>query len=140
MTYLLDTCVLSELVKTEPAPSVISWIAEQAESSFYLSALTIGELIRGIHHLPKTGKRTKLEGWMQNELLLRFKGRIIAIDEMIAMRWGVLVAEAGVSGRVLPTIDSLLAATAYECGLTLVTRNVKDFQDLPIKILNPWDS
>lgn len=138
MTYLFDTCILSELTKQAPAPSVIAWIKDQIEASCYVSALTIGELIRGIHRLPSNTKRAKLEAWLQNELLLRFRGRIIAIDEAVAMRWGTLVAEASMRGRVLPTIDSLLAATAQEYSLTLVTRNMKDFHDLDIKLLNPW--
>lgn len=108
--------------------------ASQAETSCHVSVLTIGELTRGIYRLPVTAKRAKLERWMQTEFLQRFKNRMIPIDEAVAMRWGVLVAEA-----VLPTIDSLLAATAQEHRLTLVTRNTKDFLDIGVKMLNPWD-
>jgi predicted nucleic acid-binding protein len=117
---------------------VVTWIADQVETSCYISALTIGELTRGIHRLPVSAKRKKLEDWMQTDLLLRFKGRIISIDEAVASRWGILVAETNARGRVLPTIDSLLAATAQEYSLTLVTRNMKDFHDLNLKMLNPW--
>lgn len=138
MKYLLDTCLLSELTKPAPAPSVVAWLKRQTESSCYISVLTLGELMRGIHRLPTTAKRTKLEEWMQTELLLRFKGRIITINEAISMRWGILVAKMGAQGRVLPSIDSLLAATAQEHGLTIVTRNTKDFQDIGIEIFNPW--
>lgn len=136
--YLLDTCVLSELTKLAPSPLVIDWIERYADSSCYISALTIGELTRGIRLLPSTAKREKLEAWLQNDLLLRFKDKIIAIDEAVAIHWGVLVAESGMKGHILPTIDSLLAATALTHALTIVTRNSKDFHHHGLKILNPW--
>jgi toxin FitB len=139
MSYLLDTCVLSELTRQSPSPSVIRWISKQPETSCYISALTIGEFMRGIHRLPDSTKRSKLKNWMQNDLLIRFKNRIIAIDEAIATRWGILIAETSARGRILPTIDSLLAATAQQHELTLVTRNTKDFYDIGVKLLNPWD-
>lgn len=140
MIYLLDTCVLSELTRPQPNPSVIAWIRMHAETSCYLSVLTIGELVGGIRRLPVAAKRVKLEGWLQSELLLRFKDRILVIDEAVATRWGSLIADTCARGRVLPTIDSLLAAIAQEHGLTIITRNIKDFVDVGVKVLNPWES
>jgi toxin FitB len=90
--------------------------------------------------LPVASKRAKLEHWLHNELLFRFKDRIIVIDEAVSIRWGALVAETTAYGRVLPTIDSLLAATALEHSLTLVTSNTKDFNNINVLLLNPWDT
>lgn len=138
MNYLLDTCVLSELTKPAPAVEVIAWIEGHSESSYYISSLTVGELMRGIKLLSLISKREKLEKWIQNLLLNRFKDRIIPINEAIAIRWGALTAKREQKGRTLPAIDSLLAATAQEHSLILVTRNIKDFKDLDVQLLNPW--
>lgn len=139
MTYLLDTCVLSEFTKISPNDCVVEWLQAQVESSCYLSVLTLGELILGIQRLPLFKKREKLEKWLKHNLLERFQGRIIPINEAVATRWGIIMAQASAKGTILPTIDSLLAATAQEYKLILVTRNIKDFQSVEIPLHNPWD-
>jgi predicted nucleic acid-binding protein len=138
MTFLLDTCLVSELTKPSPDPYVVSWIRRNSEISCYISVLTLGKITNGIRRLPESAKRTKLETWMNNELRPRFKDRIILVNELVAIRWGILIAEMRNKGKVLSTIDSLLAATAQEYKLTIVTRNVKDFQNIDVKVLNPW--
>lgn len=135
MSYLIDTNALSELKKRQPHPAVERWFAARPAASLYLSVLTLGELRKGIEIMPAGARRTGFLDWLENDIPQYFDGRILPVDRRIAERWGQLCATAG---RPLPAIDSLLAATALEHDLTLVTRNLTDF-DLPgIRILNPW--
>src|SRR3989304_1105390 len=99
MKYLLDTCVISELVKKEPHPAVSRWMDAGDESRMYLSVLTIGELIKGITKLPDGDKREKLQSWVSNDLALRFGQRLVEIDTEIARDWGTLLVEAERRGR-----------------------------------------
>lgn len=140
MKYLIDTCVISELIKINPDPSCITWIRSHHESSFYISVLTIGELRKGISKLKPSKKRIQLEHWFEEEFIPRFQLRIISIDEAVAMKWGELLARCESAGRSLPTIGSLIAATAAIHSFAIVTRNVKDFNDLDVEIVNPWNS
>ena len=94
MKYLLDTCVISELVKKEPHPAVLRWMDAGDESRMYLSVLTLGELIKGITKLPDGEKREKLQSWVSNDLALRFGHRLVEIDTEIARAWGTLLGEA----------------------------------------------
>lgn len=136
--YLLDTCLFSELIKKEPSQSVIDWILEKDDSLFFVSSLTFGEIKKGIEKMAESTLKKKLEAWYQEFLIPRFWHRIIAIDGQVANTWGQLIAKAEKKGRVLPTIDSLIAATGITHNLHLVTRNTKDFQGLNISIINPW--
>ncbi|HFD88157.1 MAG TPA: type II toxin-antitoxin system VapC family toxin [Gammaproteobacteria bacterium] len=136
MRYLVDTCVLSELRKRHPHPGVVAWIEPRPPISLYLSVLTLGEIRKGIGCLADGARKFRLLDWLETELPTFFAGRIVPIDTQVADCWGRLVAEAG---RSLPTIDSLLAATALVHDLVLVTRNVKDFGYAPLEIVNPWD-
>lgn len=135
MSYLIDTNVLSELRKREPDAKVAQWFAKRPASTLYLSVLTLGELRKGIDALPETPRKLALLDWLEAELPMFFAGRILAVDSKVADRWGRLVAQAG---RPLPAIDSLLAATALTHGLTLITRNLKDFQRPDLVVLDPW--
>lgn len=140
MSYLLDTCVISELVQKSPNPKVVDWLNTQDEESLFLSALTIGELEKGITALGAGGKRDRLNKWVREELLPRFEGRVLPIDEKVALRWGQVTAAAQARGFSLSTIDSLLAATALEHRLELVTRNVADMKHSGVHVLNPWET
>jgi hypothetical protein len=140
MKYLLDTCVVSELVKKEPHPSVISWLDTGDESRMYLSVLTIGELIKGITRLPDGAKREKLQSWVSNDLTLRFGQRLVEIDAEVAWAWGALLGEAEKRGEKLPVVDSLIAVSASVHGLIVVTRNVQDMVRCQAKVFNPWES
>lgn len=137
--YLLDTCLFSELIKKEPSKKVIKWIFGKDEKLFFVSALTFGEIKKGIEKVTDTSRKKKLEMWMQEYLFPRFKDRLLDVDLPVAMAWGNIVANSEKKGRVIPTIDSLLAATAITHNLHLVTRNVKDFTDLNLVIINPWE-
>jgi len=136
--YLLDTNCISELVRKEPDPRVMVWIESADETLLYLSVLTLGEIRKGIAGLPQGKRRTGLEAWLEVELRARFAGRILVVDAAVADRWGVLAAEARREGKSLSTIDGLLAATALEHNLTIVTRNAGDFENARVQFLNPW--
>ena len=140
MKYLLDTCVISELVKKEPDPAVIRWMDAGDESRMYLSVLTLGELIKGITKLPDGEKREKLQSWVSNDLSARFGQRLVEIDAEIARAWGTLLGEAESRGEKLPVVDSLIAVTASIHDLVVVTRNVQDMARCQAKVFNPWES
>jgi predicted nucleic acid-binding protein len=136
LSYLIDTNVLSEIRRKTPDVKVIEWVNSRPATSLYLSVLTLGELRKGIDSLADSKRRQKLVDWLETELPLFFAGRILKIDEGVADQWGRLLAAAG---RTMPAIDSLLGATAAHHGLTMVTRNSKDFKNLGLNVLNPWN-
>lgn len=136
--FLLDTNIISELVKPRPEANVAAWIEATDESLLYLSVLTLGEIQRGIASLPSSKRRAALEAWLSKDLRTRFEGRILIVDEEVADRWGLLTAMARNNGIVLPVIDGLLAATALEHNLTLVTRDVGQIPSMGVAVFNPW--
>ena|SRR5215469_15548924 len=136
--FLLDTNVISELVKLKPEPRVTDWIEATDESSLYLSVLTLGDIRKGIAMLPQAKRRTAIESWLDVSLSVRFAGRILPISEAVADRWGTLSGLAQLDGTRLPVIDGLLAAIALHHNLTLVTRNIKDISATTVPTFNPW--
>ena len=138
MKYLLDTCLISELVKKSPNGSVLGWLDKQDEDQLYLSALTIGELQKGISKLADARKKEELQIWLSSDLVSRFERRILNIDTEVAVRWVELIGEAERRGKRLPVIDSLIAATAAVHNLTVVTRNTGDLEKCAVRVLNPW--
>jgi predicted nucleic acid-binding protein len=136
--FLLDTNIPSELIRLRPDPRVSSWVYAQDEHSLYLSAVSIGEFRRGFVILPVGKRRTELERWFESDLLPRFHGRILPVTHSVADRWGVLDGQCQLKGIPLNTADGMIAATALDHDLTLVTRNVKDFTGLGVAIFNPW--
>ena len=137
--FLLDTNIISELVKPKPEANVTEWIENTSESLLYLSVLTLGEIRRGIAALPQSRRRATLEAWLDKDLRARFENRILVIDQEVADRWGLLTAAARNSGIVLPVIDGLLAATALEHNLTLVTRDSGQIPSMGVAVFNPWE-
>ena len=138
--FLLDTNVISELVKPRPEGNVTAWIEGTDESLLYLSVLTLGEIRRGIATLSQSRRRATLEAWLDKDLRARFEDRILAVDQEVADRWGLLTAAARNSGIVLPVIDGLLAATALEHNLTLVTRDTGQIPSMGVAVFNPWQN
>ena len=136
--FLLDTNCISEMIRSQPDKHVQDWMEAADESLLYLSVLTLGEIRKGVAGLPQGKRRTQLETWLDLDLRSRFSGRILPIDTFIADRWGVVTAEAKRQGRPLSSIDGLLAATALQHNLTIVSRNVSDFSATPVAVLNPW--
>jgi predicted nucleic acid-binding protein len=139
MKFLLDTCLISELIKKTPHPQVIEWLEACDEDSLFLSVLTIGEIQKGISKLSDNTRKASIEKWLENDLIERFSYRILPITMEISLTWGQISGNAEAKGVLIPTIDCLLAATAIAHNLTLVTRNEKDFKDTPVRILNPWE-
>ncbi len=138
--FLLDTNCISEIVRPNPEPRVTDWMEAVDEALLYLSVLTLGEIRKGLAGLPQSKRRTRLETWLEVELRARFSGRILPIDGAVADRWGLLAADAKRTGRTLSAIDGLLAATALHHNLTIVSRNVSDFTNTQVPVLNPWDA
>lgn len=137
--YLLDTCLFSELTKKIPSEKVTQWLLARDEMLFYVSAMTFGEIKKGVEKVTDTARKKKLERWVGEFLIPRFWNRMIAIDGRVANDWGQLVAKSEKKGRILPTVDSLIAATAITHDLSIVTRNTKDFEGLGIELVNPWE-
>ena len=139
MKYLLDTCVISELVAKKPNPKVVSWIDSIDPDSAYLSVITIGEIRKGIEKLPDSRRKTTLHSWLIEELMARFSGKILPIDTEVVLMWGQLIGSLESDGKKMAAIDSLIAATALYNHCSLVTRNETDFKHTGIGIINPWD-
>ena len=138
MNYLLDTCLISELAKSEPQKKVVDWVLNENEASFYISVLTFGELHKGVEKLPESKKKESLRIWIEDDLINRFKNRIIGIDIRVSVIWGKILCAAEKKGRPMPAIDSLIAATGIAHNLTVVTRNVMDMEQSGVELLNPW--
>ena len=138
MNFLLDTCVISELVAKKPNEKVLQWIDTVDPEAVYLSVITIGEIRKGIEKLPGSKRKASLEKWLDEELLVRFSGRIASIDTEVMLLWGKLVARLEAAGKTMSAIDSLIAAIALHRKFHLVTRNEDDFKDAGVHIINPW--
>lgn len=135
MSYLIDTNVISELVKGKQNAKVVKWFESVSDQDLYLSALTIGEIRKGIEKIQNSEKKEKIRMWLDQELPSWFDNRILAIDKHVANKWGLIQSNAS---KTLPAIDSLIAATALHFDLILVTRNVKDFDYPGLEIINPF--
>jgi predicted nucleic acid-binding protein len=139
LNYLLDTCVISELIKPGENNKIVEWIQSKDEDSLFISVLTIGEIYKGISKLPDSRRKESLRTWVDNDLKKRFAGRILEISEKIATTWGEIQANSEKDGKKMPVIDSLIAATAIKNNLTVVTRNVKDIENSGCRSINPWE-
>jgi predicted nucleic acid-binding protein len=136
MSYLLDTNVLSELVRAKPNKNVISWINTIPNESLHISVFTLGEIRKGIEGVSDSHRKEKLRVWLEVDLPAWFNERILAFNSAIADRWGRLQHDAK---RPIAAIDSLIAATALHYDLRLVTRNIKDYSYSSLEVINPWD-
>jgi predicted nucleic acid-binding protein len=140
MNYLLDTCLISELAKSNPDKKVVDWVLSENETGFYVSVLTFGELHKGIEKLPESKKKEGLRVWIEDELKDRFQNRIIGIDMRVSILWGRIQYVAEKKGKPMPAIDSLIAATGIAHDLIVVTRNVSDMVQSGVRLLNPWEN
>ena len=138
MNYLLDTCVISELIKKKPSPKIVQWIAKTEESSLFMSVLTIGEIHKGIEKLPEIRKKEKLHDWVRYDLEERFQNRILDFDLQTAVIWGRIQAHSELSGKAMPALDGLIAATGLSYDLAVVTRNTTDMEMSGVTLINPW--
>ncbi len=138
MNILLDTCALSELRKPEPSPAFLDWFNDCNEHVLYLSAVTLGELRFGIDLLEDGKRKNDLLTWYA-QLCLSYRGHIIPPSQKICELWGTLRAQRKRHGQPLAMADGLIAATALHESMALVTRNTKDFQNVGVELLNPWN-
>jgi toxin FitB len=136
--FLLDTNVLSELTRPKSEPQVENWLNTADDERLFLSVISLGEIFKGLTILPESKRRQYLRQWVEQTMRPWFDGRMLPVSERIAERWGILAGECQLKGRGVSVADGLIAATALEHDLTLVTRNVRDFAHLGIDILNPW--
>jgi len=136
MNYLVDTNVLSELAKPQPSGDVMAWFVKH-EPHLYVSRITLGEIRKGLELLPTGKRKTSLQTWFK-AVCERMDGRVLSFNTSTAHVWGRLVASLEKKGIQIPTLDSQLAATAQRHGLTMVTRNVADFKNAGVKLLNPF--
>ncbi|MGI9056474.1 MAG: type II toxin-antitoxin system VapC family toxin [Pyrinomonadaceae bacterium] len=127
------------MVAVKPNPNVLSWFQAQNERTLFLSIITIGEIEKGIYQLPASRKRTLLETWLFDELAPNFHGRILEINRKLITTWAKMTADLKTKGIFRPSFDSLIEAAALHHQLILVTRNVKNFQNSQVTILNPWE-
>jgi len=139
--FLIDTNVLSEYNRPEgPDAGVKRWLETTERQSQYVSVITLAEIQMGIELLAEGKRRLQLEQWLKQDLEVWFSARILPVDREVAGRWASLVAQRARAGRPLPTVDSLIAATALAHDLTIVTRNTRDFEGIGTTLINPWDA
>jgi hypothetical protein len=135
VSYLIDTNVISELVRAVPNERVARWFDQVPDETLYVSVLTLGEIRRGVERLEPGPRRERLRVWLETELPAWFEDRVLPIDVAVADRWGRLLVAVG---RTVPAVDSLLAATALHHDLRLVTRNTGDFGFPGLEVIDPW--
>ena len=134
MSFLIDTCALSELVKPRPSHRVCDWFDAAPPDALFVSVLTLGEICKGIERLDDGRRRRRIVVWLETELPDWFESRVLPVDTGIADEWGRLMARPG----NIPAVDGLIAATALQRRLTVVTRNEVDFAATGVDLLNPW--
>ncbi|HET9030153.1 MAG TPA: type II toxin-antitoxin system VapC family toxin [Candidatus Aquilonibacter sp.] len=137
--YLLDTCVISD-ARAQANAGLTAWLAESDAQALYLSVITVGEIAWGIQRLPSGKKRATLEGWLRDDLIGSFAGRLLSVDLDVAATWGRVRASAQRHGNNADSVDTLLAAIAVHHDLILVTRNEKDFAGTGAPVINPWSA
>ena len=140
MNFLLDTNVVSEWAKPRPDTGVVAWLAETDEDRVFISVITLAELRHGIERLPAGARRNRLDTWLSEQVPARFEARVLSVDVETADRWGRVMARGDARGRPVGTMDAFIAATAERYNLTLITRNVLDFDVLGIQLFNPWSN
>lgn len=137
MKYLLDTCVLSELVKKQPSTNVISWLSTKQAEELYIASMSWAELTRGVAKLPPSKRRNQLNEWLSS-LNLQFGDRKLAFTAETGEHWALMTVALEAQGKPMPLMDSLICATAGYHNMTLVTRNTKDFMHAQVALLDPW--
>ncbi len=138
--FLLDTNVSSELTRIRPDPRVAQWLENADDDVLYLSVISIGEFCKGFTVHPEEHRRASLRKWLDSTLRPWFAGRILPVSEAVSERWGILEGQCQLKGLTLNAPDGMIAATALEHDLSMVTRNVKDFAGLGVTVFNPWDA
>ena len=138
MKYLLDTCVICEIIKPKPDANVIPWLQNQNEDDLYLSVLTFGEIAKGIEKATDDARKKRLKLWVTEDLRKRFEGRIISIDLDVVVKWGEIQGIAELSGKPMQSIDGLIAVSGLVHNCVVVTRNTSDMAQSNVELFNPW--
>jgi toxin FitB len=138
VSFLLDTCFVSELTRRRRDPGVLAWLEEQEEEALFLSSVTVGEIEKSLAKVRESERRKKLREFIEVEVFERFRERTLETDGSVWRRWGLLSGKAEQAGRALPVLDALIAAVAQVHGLTVVTRNEDDFDRCGVPLVNPW--
>ncbi len=137
--FLIDTNVLSEYNRSGgPDAGVKRWLETTDRQTQYMSVITLAEIQKGIELLAEGKRRFQLEEWLKQDLEAWFYGRVLPVDRQVAGRWASLVVQGARAGRPLPTVDSLITATALAYDLTIITRNTRDFEGIGVATINPW--
>ena len=139
MNYLLDTNIISEFISKTPNQKVVDYILTLDESNLFLSVITIGEIKAGIEKLDNGKKKDNILRWLEHDLLIRFEDRIIPLTVDVMLKWGEVNQNLKRIGTPLPIMDSLIGVTCQTLDITLITRNEKDFKNIDIKIINPFN-
>ena len=136
--WLLDTNVLSELRRPRPAAKVVAFVAAQPLESLHVSAVTLAEIRFGIERVADVGRRAELNDWLTHKVRLLFAQRVLPVSEDIMFKWRLLVEEGRKSGHTFSQPDLIIAATALEHGLTVVSRDTADYEKARVPVINPW--
>ena len=136
--YLLDTNLLSELRRRKPEQKVLTFVASQPLDDLFVSEMTMAEIRFGIEVAPDARKRAELHQWLTHKVRPMFKQRILAATENVLLKWRLIVEDGRKNGHTFSLPDSIIAATAFENGLTVVSRDTTDFTQMNVPILNPW--
>jgi predicted nucleic acid-binding protein len=136
--WLLDTNVLSELRRRKPEPKVLAFISAQPLDSLYISSVTLAEIRFGIELVADAGRRAELNDWLTHKVRPMFEQRVLPVTEDIMFKWRLLVEDGRKTGHTFSQPDLILAATALEHGLTLVSRDTDEYEKARAPILNPW--
>ena len=140
MAYLIDTNVVSETLKPRPERRVVDWIGRQMANDLFLASISLGELVRGVRRMRDRARRERFQRWIDYDLAAQFQGRILPFDRETAVIWGEIMGDGDRVGRPKPMADAQIAAIARRHGLTLVTRNMRDFVGMEVVLLDPWAS
>jgi toxin FitB len=136
--WLLDTNVLSELRRPRPAPEVVAFVAAQPLDALYISSVTLAEIRFGIERLADAGRRAALNDWLTHKVRPMFAQRVLSVTEDIMFRWRLLVEDGRKAGHTFSQPDLIIAATGFEHGLTLVSRDTSDYERAGVPVFNPW--
>ncbi len=138
MAYLIDTNVISETFKPRPERLVVDWIGRQIANDLFLASISLGELVRGVQRMRDRARRERFQRWIDYDLAAQFQGRILPFDREATVIWGEIMGDGDRAGHPKPMADAQIAAVARRHGLTLVTRNIRDFVGMEVVLLDPW--
>jgi toxin FitB len=137
--WLLDTNVLSELRRRKPARRVVAFVAEQPLESLYISSITLAEIRFGIEVVADAARRAELNDWVTHKVRPMFEQRVLPITEDVMFKWRLLVEEGRKVGHTFSQPDLIIAATALEHGLTVVSRDTSDYEKARVPVFDPWN-